>query len=139
MIIDAKDKVVGRIATVAAKKALQGEKIDIINCESALVTGKKRFLLSEAKRRQDMGTFKGPFIYRMPDRYLRRVIRGMLPYKQEKGKKAFKNIMCYIGTPKEFQDKEKTELKDADVSKLDNLNYLSLSTICEKLGWKKAK
>ena len=37
MIIDAKNLVLGRMATVVAKEALLGEKIDIINCEKAVV------------------------------------------------------------------------------------------------------
>ena len=38
MIIDATELIVGRFATVAAKKALLGERIDIINCEKAIIT-----------------------------------------------------------------------------------------------------
>ncbi len=137
MIIDAKNMIIGRIATVAAKKALLGEKIDIINCENAVITGKKKFLLDNFKRKKEMGTFKGPFLPRMPDRFLRRTIRGMLPYKQEKGIKAYKRITCYHGVPKEFEGKEITKIKGADISKLDNLNYLTVKEICKKLGMRR--
>jgi large subunit ribosomal protein L13 len=136
MIIDAKDKIVGRFATVAAKKAITGEKIDIINCESAIITGREKYLLNEFKRKKDMGTFKGPFLPKMPDRFVKRMIRGMLPYKQEKGKIAFKNIKCYIGFPEEFKGKEIFKLKSADKSKLSSLNYLKVEDICKKLGKK---
>ena len=137
MIIDAKNMIAGRIATVAAKKALLGEKIDIINAESAIITGKKAFLKSESQRKRDMGIpTKGPFISRMPDRYLRRIIRGMLPYKQEKGRKAFKRIMCYLGTPLEFEGKETLAIESANVSKVANLDYATIGDVCKKLGWK---
>ena len=136
MIIDAKDKVVGRIATVAAKKALTGEKVDIINCESAIITGRKKYLLNEFRRKKEMGNFKGPFLPKMPDRFVKRMIRGMLPYKQEKGKIAFKNIKCYISIPEEFKGKETLELKGADKSKLNSLNYLRVEDICKRLGKK---
>ena len=34
MIIDARNLILGRLATITAKKALQGEDIHIINCEN---------------------------------------------------------------------------------------------------------
>ena len=136
MIINANNKVVGRIATVAAKKALLGEKVDIVNCENALITGERGFLHAEFKRKKEMGTFKGPFMSRMPDRFVRRMIRGMLPYKQEKGKNAYKRIMCHIGIPKEMEGKEMVDLKEADISKVENKDFVSIKQICEKLGSK---
>lgn len=133
MIIDTKDMIVGRIATVAAKKALLGEKVDIVNCKNAIMTGKKKFLLNEFKRRRDMGTYKGPFLPRLPDRFVRRIIRGMLPYKQDKGKNAYKRIMCHVGMPKEFEGKEICKIENADISKVKNQNYLTVGEICKKL------
>jgi large subunit ribosomal protein L13 len=135
MIIDAKGLIVGRFATVAAKKALLGEKVDIINCESAVMTGKRRFLIDETKRKFDQGIHsKGPFISRMPDRYVKRIIRGMLPYKQEKGRNAFKRIMCYIGVPKEFEARESSKIEAAHISKLMDKDYMTIGEICKRLG-----
>ena len=136
MIIDAKNKIVGRIATVAAKSALLGEKVDIVNCEQAIITGNKDYLHKDFKRKKDMGTFKGPIYSRVPDRFLRRMIRGMLPYKQDKGKNAYKRIMCYVGLPKEFEGKDLVQIKEADMSKLSNKNYVSIKEVCSKLGGK---
>jgi len=51
MIVDAKDLIVGRLATVVSKKALMGEKIDIVNCEKAIITGKKTEIYSRLKKR----------------------------------------------------------------------------------------
>ena len=137
MIIDATDLIVGRFATVVAKRALLGDKVDIINCEKAIVTGKKDFLLSEFKRKYDQGTHvKGPFVSRMPDRLVRRMIRGMLPYKQERGEKAYKRVMCYISIPPEFAGKEITKIDGANISKVKNLDYLSIQEVCKHLGAK---
>jgi large subunit ribosomal protein L13 len=137
MIIDAKDLIVGRIATVAAKKALLGEKVEIVNCEQAVITGKRRFLLDETKRRLDMGIHaQGPFMSRMPDRYVKRIIRGMLPYKQEKGRNAFKRILIHIGMPKELEGQKIISIKDAHVSKTKDLDYMTVKEICQRLGAK---
>jgi large subunit ribosomal protein L13 len=135
MIIDAKELIVGRFATIAAKKALLGEKVDIINCEHAVITGKKKFLISESKRRYDMGLHtKGPFTSRMPDRYVRRIIRGMIPYKQERGRTAYERVMCYIGVPKDFEGKPILKIEGAHISKIKDLDFMTLGEICKRLG-----
>ena len=137
MIIDAKNMIVGRIATVAAKNALLGQKIDIVNCGNAIITGKKKFLLENTKKEKDRGTYKGPFIPKTADRFVRRIIRGMLPYKQDKGKVAYKRIMCHVGVPKEFEGKGIMEIAKADITKVKNLNYITIKEICKKLGNKR--
>jgi large subunit ribosomal protein L13 len=137
MIINAKDMIVGRIATLAAKKALLGEKVDIINSEYAIMTGKKEHIYSEYKTKRDLGTFKGPFISRMADRFLKRVIRGMLPYKNDRGENAFKRITCHIGVPKELEGMETVKMDDhAKKSKLKVSDYLTIKEICSKMGSK---
>ena len=137
MIIDAKDLIVGRIATVAAKQSLLGENITIINCEKAVITGTKLDLYGKFIRKRSMGTHaKGPFFPRSEDRILKRIIRGMLPYKQQKGKTALARIMCYKGTPEEFQGKEAVTIKEAHISKVSNLKYMTLEKISKVLGEK---
>ncbi|MFH2028779.1 MAG: 50S ribosomal protein L13, partial [Nanoarchaeota archaeon] len=105
MIIDATNLILGRLGTYVAKQALLGEKIDIINCEKAVISGKKDFTLKKYLIIKDRGTYKGPFLPRQPNLFVRRSIRGMLTYKQERGKKAYANIKCYRGMPEEFKDK----------------------------------
>lgn len=135
MIIDAKDLIVGRIATVAAKKALLGEKIDIVNCQNAIMTGRKEVLFAHYFRRRRMGLHtKGPFFDRQPDRFVRRIIRGMLPYKQEKGKEAFKRIMCYNGIPAAFTGQKMEVIEAAHMKKIPTLHYLTIQEICRHLG-----
>lgn len=134
MIIDAKDLIAGRLATFAAKKALLGEKIDIVNAEKAVMTGKKEDVLKKFRERNERGNvFKGPFLPKMPDRLLRRMIRGMLPYKKEKGKKAFKRIMCYIEVPEKFKNEKFIVIKEA---KVKSLKYLTLARISQQFGKK---
>lgn len=135
MNIDATNLIIGRMATVAAKKALLGEDVNIINCDKAVITGNKKFLLSEFKRKRDMGIpSKGPFIHRSPEKIVKRTIRGMLPYKQEKGKNAFKRIRCYNGAPEDIKDAK--TIRGADVKKVPNLKYVSLMEISKFLGKK---
>ena len=137
MIINAENLILGRMATFAAKKALLGEKIDIINCEKAVMTGNKKQILAKYKWKREIGRpTKGPFIPRRADMFVRRTLRGMLPYKQEKGRKAFDNLMCYMGVPEKFKDKETEKIEKADTSKLPNLKFITIETICKFMGGK---
>ena len=139
MIIDASDMILGRLASYVAKKALLGEKIDVVNCEKAVLTGNRKSVLMHYKRRNERGTrpTKGPFMPKMPDRFVRRCIRGMLPYKQEKGIKAFKRVMCYIGIPDEFKDKKIEIIDNFNVSKVPSLRYVYIGEICKLMKERK--
>jgi len=134
MIIDANKLIVGRLATVAAKKALLGEVITIINCQNAVITGKREAVFAHYNNKKNRGTFKGPFLPRRADLFVKRVIRGMLPYKIEKGSLALKRIKCFVGNP-DANGKAET-IASADVSKMDNLHYVTVQDICKNLGGK---
>jgi large subunit ribosomal protein L13 len=135
MIIDATDLIVGRLGTVVAKKALLGEKIDIVNSEKAVISGDKRKVIEHFQTRVKRGTWaKGPHFIRASDRLLKRMIRNMVPYKQPKGEAALKRITCWIGCPDEFKDKQIEIVETAKVSKLPNLKYVPLSIISRELG-----
>ena len=137
MIIDATDLILGRLATFVAKKALLGEKFDIVNCEKAVITGDRNKIIEKYFGKIRKGIpLKGPYFPRMPDRFVRRTIRGMLPYKRERGKMAFGNIMCYVGVPDEFKDKKLETVKEANVSKVPNLKYICVGEISKVLGAK---
>ena len=135
MIIDATDQIVGRMATQVAKKALLGEHIDIINSEKAVISGKKEMVLQRYKQRVTRGIpSKGPFFSLLPERFLKRIIRGMLPHKQEKGEKALKRIICHRGLPEKFKDQKTEPVKDASVSRLSTMDYISIGELCRLLG-----
>ena len=132
--IDATDTILGRLATYAAKKALLGENVEVINCEKAIVTGNKHRNYKDYQNEFKRGTFKGPFIPKQPHLLVKRTIRGMLPHKQARGREALKRIRCHIGTPETL--KEKAEIiKEANVSKLPNYKYTTVGKICGYLGW----
>jgi len=138
MIIDATNLIVGRLATVAAKKALLGEKIEIVNCEKAVVTGKRDAVIKSYLQKIHRGVpSQGPYFPKFSDRIVRRVIRGMLPYKQEKGRKAYERIMCYLSVPENLKDQKAETIKEANVSKLPNLKYVTIGDIAKQIGAKR--
>lgn len=137
MIIDATNLVLGRFASFAAKQALLGENVNVINCEKAIVSGNKQRTLQDHKEKLHRGSrTKGPFTRRRPNMFVKRVIRGMLPYKRENGTKALKRIKCYVGVPEEFKDKKTETIKKMDLSKFTVIKYITVKEICESLGGK---
>ena len=137
MIIDASDLLLGRLATVVAKKALLGETIDIVNSEKVVISGNKDAVFGKFKQRTKRTVpLMGPYIHRSPDRLLRRAIRGMLPYKQKKGSDAFGRVMCWKGVPKPFEGHEFVSIKEAHIDKLPNLKFVTLGEVSKYLGGK---
>ena len=136
MIINAENLILGRMATFVAKKALQGEEIIIINCEKAVVIGKRQNVLSIYKvKKKVRDVFKGPFFPRRPELIVKRTIRGMLPYKQPKGREAVKRIKCYQGIPTGLKDKTYETIDNAKLAE-DKIKFLTIAKISEQIGHK---
>jgi len=135
IVIDATDKIVGRFASYVAKQALLGKEVVVVNCEKAILSGAKKVVVKKWQERVDMGQpQQGPFVQRSPDKFIRRTIRGMLPYKQQKGKEAFVRVMCHIGVPENMKESQYTEITGADRNKLPNLKFVTVGELCKELG-----
>jgi large subunit ribosomal protein L13 len=108
LIINAKDGVLGRIASHAAKQSLLGKTITITNCNEAIITGRKQDIILKYKTLIAKGgsSQKGPKILKTPERIMKRTIRGMLSHKQSRGSEAHKRIICYNETPSEFEGRD---------------------------------
>ncbi|MEM5883109.1 MAG: 50S ribosomal protein L13, partial [Candidatus Aenigmatarchaeota archaeon] len=92
MIIDAENQILGRVASKIAKKLLEGEKIIVVNCEKAVISGNPRYTIKKYLEKIERGDPKhGPFFPKTPDGIFRRTVRGMLCWDRAKGRKAFKN------------------------------------------------
>ena len=131
MIIDAKDLIMGRVATYAAKQALLGQEVIIINVEQAVISGSKENVLAKYLWRDNLGEpFKGPFMPKVPMKFFKRVIRGMISYKKERGRLAFKRIKCYPGNPMNVQG---ISLEKAKYTKLKKGSYITVGELCKYL------
>ncbi|MBT4376746.1 50S ribosomal protein L13 [archaeon] len=108
ILIDGKGAVLGRLASYAAKSALKGEEVNILNCGEIIITGNKKATQThfEEKRSRFGHSQKGPKHPATSEKLVKRAIRGMLPdHRVGRGREAFKKIRCYVGIPQEFQDK----------------------------------
>jgi len=135
VVIDAKGLILGRMASVIAKRLLQGETIIIVNAEKAAISGKRLSRVREAKTFLEVGhPRKGPYHPRRPDRIVRRTIRGMLPWKKPKGQQAYKRLKVFLGTPQEFKDKEIQTIPEANAERL-RCPYITVGEIAKEIGW----
>ena len=131
-IIDAEGIILGRLSTYIAKRLLQGEEIIVINSEKAIITGKKETIKKRYKQKREVGTYrKGPFFPRMPDRIVKRTVRGMTPYQTPHGRAALKRLKCYIGVPKELEGKKTESIEEA---KKQPANYITIEELSKYLG-----
>jgi len=137
MIIDAKDTILGRLSSYIAKQVLLGNKVDVINCEECVISGRKHAILDEYIRRlHRKAPAKGPFFYRRPDMLVRRAIRGMLPFKRARGKTAFRNVKCHIGVPENLKNEKTLRINETGIGRLESTDYLKIKDICKAVGWK---
>ncbi len=127
LVIDASNAVLGRLASFAAKQALLGKKVIILNCAEAVVTGRRGSVISEYRdiRQKGGASLMGPFFPKNPERILKRTIRGMLSYKQGRGEAAMSRIMCYNHVPEQYKSVKKIlagKEKKTNVTKLNDLS-----------------
>lgn len=137
ILIDATNLILGRMASYLAKRALAGDDVVVLNAEKAVISGKKRALLEDTSRRLGTRTLASqataPVHPRRPDTYVRRVVRGMLPWKKPRGKTAFKRVKVYTGVPEEFREKTLQRLPEADASKL-RCPYVTVGELASEIG-----
>ncbi len=136
--IDATNIIVGRLGSYAAKQAMLGHTINIFHCEKAVMTGDKRFAVAKYHHRiAETGQPQtGPFISRLPDRFMRRQIRGMLPHKKARGQAAWKRILCYQGMPEEFKGRKLQTLDWANSKHRNTMKLFTIKELCAALGGK---
>ncbi len=126
LVIDGSSCILGRTCTYAAKQALTGKKVVIVNCADLIVSGNKKNILERYKTKRARGgdAQKGPYFPRLPKDIVRRTIRGMLKYKKVQGNKAFKRIICFPDTPERYINSKKVSFK-SNIQKSITLKELS--------------
>ena len=137
IVLDARNQVLGRLASFTAKRALSGDMVVVLNAEKAVISGRRKSIVEEAKLRLKTRTLANqttaPVHQRRPDLYFRRVVRGMLPWKKARGKAAFHRVHVFMGVPEEFSGKAMTKVPGADAAKLTSA-YITLEDLGTEIG-----
>lgn len=133
--VNAEGLIVGRMCSKVAKRLLNGEEVIILNAEKAVFSGKKKSKVLEAHKFLEVGApMRGPFHYRRPDRFLRKIVRGMVPFKLPKGKSAFKRLKVFMGVPLEFKDQTMITFEEANSINLKGPHF-TLGELAKEIGW----
>ena len=136
--IDADNQILGRLCSEVAKYLLDGYAVNIVNCEKAIISGKKQSILREYRDMHKIHTAsnprRGPFHPKRPDRLVRRTVRGMLPWKKSKGRSAYHRLLTFIGIPDELAKAKVIKPKHADASKLE-YKRVTVGELCKEFGW----
>ncbi len=133
--VNAEGLIVGRMCSKVAKRLLNGEEVIILNAEKAVFSGKKKSKVLEAHKFLEVGApMRGPFHYRRPDRFLRKTVRGMVPFKQPKGKNAYKRLKVFMGVPLEFKEQKMITFEEANSANLKGPHF-TLGEMAKEIGW----
>ncbi|MBX4212123.1 50S ribosomal protein L13 [Candidatus Pacearchaeota archaeon] len=129
IIIDATNATLGRLASYAAKQALLGKSVIIVNCNEILITGNRDSIVKEYKEARGRGgsSLRGPHFPKSAERILKRIVRGMLPYTQGRGEAALHRVICHNNTPAEYESAKKIHAgkeKPVKTMKLGELSKL---------------
>jgi len=131
VVVDARDCILGRVASEVAQKALDGQRVAVVNAENTVITGNPESTMETYRKRANIGSDSGPYYPKRPDKIFKRAIRGMLPYKEDHGREAFENVRVYLGNP---YDEDGEVLEGTSLDRLSNIKFISLGEISEKLG-----
>lgn len=130
IIIDAGGEVLGRLASYVAKKALEGKEIIVINSEKSIISGNRDKIIERYRKLRSVGGYsqKGPKHSKLPERLMKKAIKGMLPdFRRGQGKVALSRVKCYAGVPKEFENEKTVKLNIPKPRKYIELKEVSNS------------
>ena len=134
-VVNGEGLILGRMCSKIAKRLLNGEQIVIVNAEKVIISGKRKSKVAEAHKFLEVGApDRGPFHSRRPDRIVRKTVRGMVPWRQPKGKNAYKRLKVFLGVPLELKDRTMETIEQANSAKLTGPHF-TLGEFAINIGW----
>jgi ribosomal protein uL13 len=139
LVVDGSGQIMGRLASLVAKRLLQGERVIVVNAEKIVISGKRATIFKEYDEWMEVrgraNPRKGPKHFRRPDDIFRQVVRGMLPFKKAKGREAFRRLRVHVGVPENLAKVEKVSFPEASVSRLKG-KFITLEELSRHFGVK---
>ena len=140
MIIDGKDLVLGRLASFAAKRLLEGERVTVVNAEHVVTSGRKEATFDAydtwLKVRNLTNPRKGPFHLKRPENLVRRAVRGMLPFDKPRGRGAYGRLRVHVRVPPELAGKKMQTIPEASLELLGTRRFIRIGDLSKHLGAK---
>jgi large subunit ribosomal protein L13Ae len=142
VLIDGRDHMLGRLASVVAKELLAGQKIVVVRCDQIVVSGslvRNRVKYAQFRnKRMNTNPGKGPYHFKSPAKMLWRCVRGMIAHTTARGAEALGRLSTFEGIPHPY-DKQKRKVVPAALKVLrlkSTRGFTVLGDLANSIGWK---
>ncbi|KAJ3687629.1 hypothetical protein LUZ61_016793 [Rhynchospora tenuis] len=141
IVVDARQHMLGRLASIIAKELLNGQRVVVVRCEEICMSGglvrQKMKYLRFLRKRMNTKPSHGPIHFRAPSKILWRTIRGMIPHKTKRGAAALARLKAYEGVPPPYDKVKRMVIPDAlKVLRLQpGHKYCLLGQLSKEVGW----
>ncbi|GMH71185.1 hypothetical protein TL16_g12478, partial [Triparma laevis f. inornata] len=142
IIVDARDHLYGRLASVVAKELLAGQKVVVVRCDELVISGslvRNRTKWAQfRKKHMNTNPRKGPFHFKAPAKMFWRTVRGMVNHMTDRGAAAIARLSTFEGIPHPY-DKQQRKVVTAAlrVTRLKpNRNFTVIGDLAASVGWK---
>lgn len=142
IVVDGRDHLLGRLASIVAKELLSGKKVVIVRCDQVCVSGslvrnKVKYAYFR-KIRHNTNPSRGPFHFKSPARMVWRTIRGMCHQKTARGQDAMSRLSTFEGIPHPYDRISRKVIPAAlRVIRLNPIrDYTVLGDLANEVGWK---
>lgn len=143
IIIDGRNHLMGRLASIVAKELLNGQKVVVVRCEQILKSGS--LFRSKLKRQEQMhhrcntNPRRTATHWKSPSRIFWKVLRGMTPHKTPRGAAAMGRLKVFEGIPFPYDQKKRMVIPQAlKVLRMKaHRNFCSLGDLAQSTGWTK--
>jgi ribosomal protein uL13 len=136
IVYDGENCVLGRVASQAAKKLIEGEEVVIVNAEKMVITGSEDTIMEHYLHKMSVKNSANPkhspSFSRRPDYLVKKTITGMLPSESPRKQAGARRLMAFIGVPKEYEGKATKICELTDMKK----RHVTIEYLSKKLGWK---
>jgi large subunit ribosomal protein L13 len=127
-VINAENRVLGRLASEIARIAKDGESVRVVNSEKAVISGDTDKVIADYRQKYERGSkYRGPHFPKRPDKIVKRTVRGMLPDNGDF------DVKAYLTVPHEFDEVQEVDVKSGH--DLHNRNYVKLGDVSKAIGW----
>lgn len=142
VVIDGKDHLLGRLASVVAKQLLSGQNIVVLRCEALNISGtfKRNKLKFHAylRKRCVVNPKRGAFHFRSPSKIFYKAVRGMVPRKTVRGEQALGRLKVFEGVPRNFEKVKRMVVPCAlrALRLRPGYKYTVVGKLASQVGWK---
>ena len=138
--IDAQNCVIGRLGSKICKRLLLGEEIRLVNRNTAVILGKKSYIVKRYKDKlKNKVIKKGPYYHRSPADLVKRSFRNMLPHLNKRGVEALARLKCYNSVPSTLIKAEKQVVEISKMKDNSVLYYTKMEDLGNILGHTKSQ